>query len=461
MVRSESIRKIFLILNLIILISFSSCLKKEAIYTGDLKPEQHSWLKGKKVFLDPGHGGQGIKDRFRIGPNGVTEEEANLNVAIILNEMLLRSGAEVKMSRHSDVDISLESRISMAEKFSPDILISVHHNGTSRRSDGVNYPLVLYWGSKESNPASVDLAKTVLDEFKKISESGIPVIRSDFSVFYETGTRLLNQTAHLCPGIIGEACFFSDEKNAIRLKDPVYIQAEAEAYFLAISKYFDRGLPAGKLLFSCDLKKSESGFNHISESCPRIYLKIESGNENPGIYDKTITGTLDGVPVSFRKIRDDLFEIYYGKAIYPGGHRFKFQFKNLKYQNSMILSVPFSSEIKKGDYERLKISGRKLVYSGIDPREGLRMLLSALSLNQTGPEADLITYDIAHGFRITGDNASYKYYLSRLYHFYPGSVHDNKVRAAVLYEDSYRFHVDFHGKTAASEGNFRPDCCKK
>ena len=44
-------------------------------YTGDINFTKFTWLTGKKIFLDPGHGGSGDSDLFRIGPGGITEEE--------------------------------------------------------------------------------------------------------------------------------------------------------------------------------------------------------------------------------------------------------------------------------------------------------------------------------------------------------------------------------------------------
>ena len=45
-------------------------------------------LKGFKICLDPGHGGQGHVPDYKRGPTGVREAEVNLRVAFHLREML-------------------------------------------------------------------------------------------------------------------------------------------------------------------------------------------------------------------------------------------------------------------------------------------------------------------------------------------------------------------------------------
>jgi N-acetylmuramoyl-L-alanine amidase len=125
---------------------------KYAGYAGPIDCASHSWLRGRRIFIDPGHGGLGAKDPFRIGPGGVTEESVNLRVSVMLEDMLRKAGAQTVMSRTADVDISLDERIAMVKNAAPEILVSVHHNGSSRRADGVNYSCVFIHGTAETSP---------------------------------------------------------------------------------------------------------------------------------------------------------------------------------------------------------------------------------------------------------------------------------------------------------------------
>jgi N-acetylmuramoyl-L-alanine amidase len=221
----------------------AGCGMDKAAHYRDMNPAQYrAAFAGKRVFIDPGHGGLGKTDTFRIGPAGLREEEANLAVALELEHLLQASGAIVKMARDDDSDISLAERSAMAAEFRPDLLLSIHHNGTIRRVDPVNYPLVLFWGNEKLNPASFQLAQDALREFERLMDMK-GVVLSDYSVFQETGTHILRETKHLCPGILGEAGFFSDATHERRLKDTLYIREEAKAYYYTMLTYFSRGCP--------------------------------------------------------------------------------------------------------------------------------------------------------------------------------------------------------------------------
>ncbi len=440
--RSKSFK--FLTVIIFMFISAATSCIREKDY-GTFEPGTHTWLRGKRIFIDPGHGKKYPRDIFRLGPGGITEEEVNLKVSLILRDMLRRSGAVVALSRESGLDVPLERRVSMAEKFTPDLLVSVHHNGSPRREDPVNYPCVLIWGTRTVRPASYDFAELLLEEFHKImDERG--TIMSDFAVFHETGTRILRETRHLCPGVIGEGGFFSDGDHAVRLKDPQYNEREAEAYFTAISRYMKWGIPGAKIVFSCSVDRSGFMENMITEKNPNIYLLIESGNELKGIYEKTLRITLDDIPVGFDRAAENIFSIRYGEQLYPGFHRIRFSFRNLRDQSSMVCSFPFFVEIHKGEYRRLVEQGSALARKKGTAREGLMMLQSALSTGKTDPRADDLLWDITRGFRLIGEDAVADYYLKKILYFYPRSRYRKRIRAGVKYRYDYRFPVDYYGK---------------
>ena len=116
--------------------------------------------------------------------------------------------------------------------------------------------------------------------------------------------------------------------------------------------------------------------------------------------------TLDGVPVRSREISPGRFAVDYGRELYPGFHRLRFQFRKLRKQSSMILTAPFTVEIRAGDHDRLVKEGRRLIRSGRSAAEGLKMLLAALSMGPVDPGSEAIVRDIARGFTMIGDAAS-------------------------------------------------------
>ena len=58
-------------------------------------------LRGRRIVIDPGHGGFFPGTR---GVNGLTEKEVNLGVALALRDLLQTAGAEVRMTRETDRD---------------------------------------------------------------------------------------------------------------------------------------------------------------------------------------------------------------------------------------------------------------------------------------------------------------------------------------------------------------------
>ena len=87
----------------------------------------------------------------------MSEPALNLAVANILAGMLRTAGAEVELSRSGDSYVSDHERAMKAREYRPDLLISIHHAGSLRSDDCVNYPAVFIWGSGQVPPASCDL----------------------------------------------------------------------------------------------------------------------------------------------------------------------------------------------------------------------------------------------------------------------------------------------------------------
>src|SRR5262245_39954007 len=84
-------------------------------------------LAGRRIVLDPGHGGF---FRGAVGVNGLTEAAVNLAVALELAPLLEQHGAKVLLTRREDRDFltradsslraDLTERVRMANAFAPD-----------------------------------------------------------------------------------------------------------------------------------------------------------------------------------------------------------------------------------------------------------------------------------------------------------------------------------------------------
>jgi N-acetylmuramoyl-L-alanine amidase len=84
-------------------------------------------LTGLTIMLDPGHGGT---ENGAIGPLGTNypEKTINLNTALKLRDELRSLGADVLMTRTTDVTVSLTDRLDASRRAKPDMFLSIHAN---------------------------------------------------------------------------------------------------------------------------------------------------------------------------------------------------------------------------------------------------------------------------------------------------------------------------------------------
>ncbi|MCM3566465.1 N-acetylmuramoyl-L-alanine amidase [Neobacillus mesonae] len=98
----------------------SSGSKPKAVYTGN-----GNGLKGKIIVIDPGHGGE---DKGTTGENGTLEKKLTLRTAYLLYDKLKAAGANVYLTRNSDIYLSLTSRVRIGQAKQADAFISLHYD---------------------------------------------------------------------------------------------------------------------------------------------------------------------------------------------------------------------------------------------------------------------------------------------------------------------------------------------
>jgi N-acetylmuramoyl-L-alanine amidase len=77
------------------------------------------------VLLDPGHGGV---DKGAVSRRGVEEKRVTLDVARRVARRLESQGILVRLTRDRDVALSLDARVAIAKRVSPDLFVSLHVN---------------------------------------------------------------------------------------------------------------------------------------------------------------------------------------------------------------------------------------------------------------------------------------------------------------------------------------------
>ncbi len=92
---------------------------------------QPGTLKGLTIVLDPGHGGN---DGGTVGVRKTNEKDLTLKTAEILSHHLRSAGAEVVMTRQSDVYVDLRKRVSESHQVAADAFVSIHYDSTEDSS---------------------------------------------------------------------------------------------------------------------------------------------------------------------------------------------------------------------------------------------------------------------------------------------------------------------------------------
>lgn len=129
-------------------------------------------VKGKKITIDAGHGGN---DSGAIGPTGVMEKTVTLRIANELRRLLVAEGATVYMTRTTDTEVSpkganasdieeLQARCDVANNMKSDIFLSIHmdsfSSGAAKGTTGYYYSL----GSKRSRDLADKVRQGVIDQ---------------------------------------------------------------------------------------------------------------------------------------------------------------------------------------------------------------------------------------------------------------------------------------------------------
>ncbi|HTO90520.1 MAG TPA: N-acetylmuramoyl-L-alanine amidase [Candidatus Sulfotelmatobacter sp.] len=196
-------------------------------------------LTGKRIALDPGHGGF---FRGALGVRGLSEAEVNLGVALDLATLLREHGAQVVLTRETDRDYltpadsslrsDLTARMKLANEFHPDLFLSIHHNADPHGSHQVNETRV-YFQLGDEGPALEAAADVQRFLARNLGITPSRVLPGNYAVLRMSEA----------PGLLTESSYLTYPATEQRLKTPDARQLEAEALYLGIAAYFQRRAP--------------------------------------------------------------------------------------------------------------------------------------------------------------------------------------------------------------------------
>jgi N-acetylmuramoyl-L-alanine amidase len=188
-------------------------------------------LRGKRIILDPGHGGN---DPGCISYSGLYEKDLTISVAKRLAPKLEGSAAQVIMTRSGDDTIDVYKRTALANYAGGDIFVSLHMNSfrTSQKS-GVE---VYYYSNAAQAKRLATAVHARLLEKTGFSDSGVRI--AQFVVL--RGTSM--------PAVLCEMGYLSNPDNERFLINEGFHEILAEALYQGICDYFGRstvsqGLP--------------------------------------------------------------------------------------------------------------------------------------------------------------------------------------------------------------------------
>jgi N-acetylmuramoyl-L-alanine amidase len=169
-----------------------------------------------KIAIDAGHGGS------NTGASGITTKLQEKNLTILfaneLEKLLKQKGAEVVMTRTTDIDVNNTDRVLFLQKEMPDLLISIHLNSAGNKNvKGVS----TYYKHIGFRPLTTTILSRMLD--LKLGEFG-NIGHFNFTMNAPTDF----------PNSLVEVAFLSNEEDEKRIISPKFQKAVAKKIHLGI-----------------------------------------------------------------------------------------------------------------------------------------------------------------------------------------------------------------------------------
>ncbi|MEM8930269.1 MAG: N-acetylmuramoyl-L-alanine amidase [Acidobacteriota bacterium] len=215
----------------------------------------------RTIVLDPGHGGE---ETGAVGANGSLESVLNLRVAELLERRLeQRLPVEVELTRRTDEDLPLESRVAYANEAKADLFISLHFNSyPGTRAHGAETYFLSREASDQLAAASAERENgSTGDERGELAD--LELILWDLAQSYHLGESQrfanlvqeeLNQALGLrnrgvrqapfkvlmgttMPAVLVELGFLSNPEDEKKLQSPAYLAQLADSLVRAITRF--------------------------------------------------------------------------------------------------------------------------------------------------------------------------------------------------------------------------------
>lgn len=187
-------------------------------------------LKGKIIYLDPGHGGIDSGTTYK----NILEKDINLILCQKLKLALINEGATVYLTRETDKDLSVKnqprkrsdliSRAYLINKTKPDMYISIHQNYIAS-SKWKGTQIFYNTRNKENKNIALKLTNYLKEKTSNVRE---PKENNTYYMY-----RFIDP-----PGVLIEVGFLSNPDDRYRLTHEKYQDIIVENLLYSIKKYF-------------------------------------------------------------------------------------------------------------------------------------------------------------------------------------------------------------------------------
>jgi len=220
-------------------------------------------LRGKKIILDPGHGG-GDPGAVRFDTR---ESKLNIGVAKNIERYLSLFGASVTMTRNSDSEtVSLNDRFDISENSNPDLFISLHHNDATdkfyKKENFRNITEVYYGLINDAGYNNEILGMAFAREFRSLYGIGTVKLKPGYFRVIRSKT---------VPSLLMEPFYMGDAKLFKIYGGDLYLRHEAMLYIRAIAGYFN------SIKNGCEYKPAKKTSEFSAET---FEITLAAGNDS-------------------------------------------------------------------------------------------------------------------------------------------------------------------------------------
>lgn len=221
-------------------------------------------LSIETICIDPGHGGS---DLGAVGKGDIVEKNITVKVANMLKQMIMtRLGLQVVMTRESDAEVSLNSRVSIANNRKAHMFVSIHVNSSFRKAARGSETFFVslkatdqeafQLSQKENQSVEGETGDVVQDdelkmilwdmaqtEYIKESSRLAEYIQEELNILLQTKNRGVKQAPFrvlmraAMPAVLVEVAFLSNTDEEKKLQDDAFLNTVADAVYTGISKY--------------------------------------------------------------------------------------------------------------------------------------------------------------------------------------------------------------------------------